>query len=154
MCRTCVLFILDFNSEHFAESCNRIASALILIQPLNAIVRLCQFLLLSVIIQLRTIHFPDSNISDEITQGHWKRGGITVILLENTKKHCLKPKGARINCILPWSAFFIQTHILYSAYMNAEENSSCSSAIIKFSYHHHPNHHHHHHHHHHLHVTL
>jgi hypothetical protein len=38
-----VFFLLDFNSENFAESCNKITFASALIQPPNATVGLCQF---------------------------------------------------------------------------------------------------------------
>jgi hypothetical protein len=144
----CVFFLLDLNSEHSAESCNKTKSTLVLIQPPNAIAELCQFshrFILSAyplsynssLFTVLTVISVLKNMKDI-----WKRGGIIVILLENTKKHNLKPKMEGINCIYPCSAIFIQTLIFYSAYMNPGKNSFCSSAKIKLSCHHHHHHHH------------
>jgi hypothetical protein len=73
-----VLFILDFNSEHFAESCNKITFASALIQLPNATVGLSispttLYFRLSTIIELRTVYFPDSNISAEISREHLEK---------------------------------------------------------------------------------
>ena len=73
-----MFFLLYLNSEHFAESHNKITFPLVLIQPPNATVGICQFLpakyfRLSAIVQLRTVHYPNSNISAEITRGHLEK---------------------------------------------------------------------------------
>jgi len=69
-----VFFLLYLNSEHLAESRNKIAFALVLIQPPNATVELCQFLpplrISAYPLQLVTVHWPDNNISAEITRGY------------------------------------------------------------------------------------